>query len=97
MCGGSIPGFIPDARNPDEVVHGGECAILTAKKMLEEWQTTCEQIMPDGGGGDSHDANASYNTLSATGGSYDHLNGYRVSSAGAGGGVGGNHEEERKE
>ena len=69
----------------DEVVHGGECAILTAKKMLEEWQTTCEQIMqiPDGGGGgDFHDANnASYNTLSATGGmaanSYDHLNGYR--------------------
>ena len=23
MFGGSIPGFIPDARNPDEVVHGG--------------------------------------------------------------------------
>ena len=66
----------------DEVVHGGESAILTAKQMLEEWQTTCEQlIMPDGGGGgagaDLHDANASYNTLSATGGSYDHLNGYR--------------------
>ena len=61
----------------DEVVHGGECAILTARKMLEEWQTTCEQIMQHDGGGDLHDANASYNTLSVTGGSYDHLNGYR--------------------
>ena len=71
----------------DEVVHGGERAILTARKMLEEWQTTCEQIMqPDGGGGggELYDANASYNTLSVTGGggvgaggSYDHLNGYR--------------------
>ena len=79
----------------DEAVHGGESAILTTRKMLEEWQTTCEQIMqnvPDGGG-DAHDINNSYNTLSAVaaasngiavGGSYDHLNGYRASGGGAG-------------
>jgi tetratricopeptide (TPR) repeat protein len=74
----------------EEAVNGGEAAILTAKGMLEQWQTVCEQIM-QGGGDDFQDMSTSYNTINPVSalaaGSYDHLNGYSRSSglpAGAG-------------